>query len=192
MKFSGIKTFVTDKAQQASQSVTAFVESDGTKAAIQRTKNSVNAARDGAVDLAKRTTHTVNTFVESEDTKAAVARTKSVVNAAADEAVEMGKRVANSEMGKDAATGAAIGAVVAIPIPVIGPIFGAIVGAGAGVVMNLKSGDSKKSTSSDGKTAQPTPDIDMHKRLIDLDDLRQKGILSQEEFDAEKRKVLSR
>lgn len=136
--------------------------------------------------------HSVNTFVEREDTKAALAFTKSAVNAAADEALVFGKRVANSDIGKDAAKGAVIGAAVAVPIPIIGPIFGAVVGAGAGVVMNLKSGGSNKSAVAESKDTQPPPSIDIHKRLIDLDDLRQKGILSQEEFDAEKKKLLHR
>ncbi len=136
--------------------------------------------------------HSINTFVEREDTRAAFALTKSAVNAVADEALVFGKRVANSDIGKDAAKGAAIGAVVAVPIPIIGPIFGAIVGAGAGMALGFKSGTSKKSAEPDKKNTSQQPDIDIHKRLTDLDDLRQKGILSQEEFDVEKNKVLGR
>jgi hypothetical protein len=113
-----------------------------------------------------------------------------VSNSGADEAVELGRRAAKSEMGKDAATGAAIGAAVAVPIPIIGPIFGAVVGAGAGIAMGLKSGHSKES-SRQGMPNQPNlSNIDFHKQLIDLDDLRQKGILTQEEFDVEKKKIL--
>lgn len=153
MKFSGIKAFVTDKAQQASQSVSAFVESD--------------------------------------DTKAAVAWTKKTALTAAGEAKELGKRAAKSEMGKDAATGAAIGAAVAVPIPFVGPIIGGILGAGAGVALGLKHGTQKKYAEPDKKTASLHFDIDVHKKLIDLDDLRQKGILSQEEFNVEKKKILN-
>ena len=141
---------------------------------------------------AKQATDSVNAFVDREDTQAAIRRTKSAINSAADEAMVLGKRAANSEMGKDAATGAAIGAVVAVPIPFIGPIFGGIVGGIAGAAMNLKSGGSKKPAPSESKTAASAPDIDIHKRLMDLDDLRQKGILSQEEFEVEKRKLLNR
>ena len=143
-------------------------------------------------DAAEKTAKSANAFVEHEDTKAAVAWTKKTVTTAADGTVELGKRAAKSEMCKDAATGAAIGAAVAVPIPLIGPIFGAIVGAGAGVAMNFKSGGSKKADTSDRKTAQPPSDLDIHKRLIDLDDLRQKSILSQEEFEVEKNKVLGK
>lgn len=143
-------------------------------------------------DAAEKTAKSVNTFVEHEDTKAAVAWTKQAITTVADETVAMGKRAAKSEMGKDAATGAAIGAAVAVPIPIIGPIFGAVVGAGAGLAIGLMSGESKKTDSSDRQAALSAPDIDIHKRLIDLDDLRQKGILSQEEFEAEKNKVLGK
>ena len=143
-------------------------------------------------EAAEKTTKSVNTFVEHEDTKAAVAWTKQAVTTVADETVAMGKRAAKSEMGKDAATGAAIGAAVAVPIPIIGPIFGAVVGAGAGIAIGLMSGESKKTDSPSRQAALGVPDIDIHKRLIDLDDLRQKGILSQEEFEIEKSKVLGR
>ena len=143
-------------------------------------------------EVAEKTTKSVNTFVEREDTKAAVAWTKQAVTTVADETVAMGKRAAKSEMGKDAATGAAIGAAVAVPIPIIGPIFGAVVGAGAGIALGLRSGASKNSDNTDAKAAPQAPAIDIHKRLIDLDDLRQKGILSQEEFEIEKSKVLGR
>ncbi len=146
---------------------------------------------------ASQAAHTMNEFVESEDTKAAVARTKSAVSAAADGAIELGKRAKNSEMGKDALTGAAIGAAVAVPIPIIGPLFGAVVGAGAGMVMGRKGGDSPRPIAQERQVTLSAPtappqEIDIHKILIDLDDLRQKGILTQEEFDIEKRKVLGR
>lgn len=132
----------------------------------------------------------INTFVDKESTKIAIAKTKGVMAVAADEAKAQGKRIANSEMGRDAATGAAIGAAVAVPIPIIGPIFGALVGAGAGVVINLKKGDSKNNVTPENHSATAVPEIDIYKRLNDLDDLRQKGILTQDEFDLEKRKIL--
>lgn len=141
---------------------------------------------------ADQTSQVVTAFSEHENTKAVAAWSKDKANIAADEAVKLGKRVGNSEMGKDAATGAAIGAVVAVPIPIIGPIFGAVVGAAAGVFMNLKSDGSKKTATHYEKEKPGTPDIDIHKRLMELDDLRQKGILSQEEFNLEKKKLLNR
>jgi hypothetical protein len=143
-------------------------------------------------EKATQAAHSVSEFAEREDTKAAVAWTKATINTATDEAVELGRRAAKSEMGKDAATGAGIGAVVAVPIPIIGPIFGAIAGGLAGVAINLAKDGPKKTAPPESKTPTEMPNIDLHKRLTDLDDLRQKGILSQEEFDIEKKKILNR
>lgn len=138
---------------------------------------------------AGQATSSVNAFVARDETKAAVAWTKEAINALADEAKELGKRAAHSDMAKDAATGAGIGALVAVPIPLIGPAIGAVVGAGVGIAVNLKSG---KATTHSNASTQIASDIDIHKRLIDLDDLRQKGILTQKEFEVQKKKVLKR
>ena len=146
-KFSGMVAYVQGKAGQASQSVTAFVESD--------------------------------------DAKAAVKWTKQAASTVASEAVDLGKRASRSEMAKDAATGAAVGAVIAVPIPIVGPVFGAIVGAGLGVAKNLTSDGSKSSEAS-------APSVDLHKALTDLEDLRQKGIITSEEFEAQKKQILRR
>lgn len=135
---------------------------------------------------AEQAVSSVNAFVERDETRAAVAWTKEAINTIADEAMELGKRAARSDIAKDAATGAGIGAVAAIPIPLIGPAIGAVVGAGVGIAVNLKSG---KGTTHGNTPPQITSDIDIHKRLIDLDDLRQKGILTQEEFEIQKKKV---
>lgn len=136
---------------------------------------------------AEQVTSSVNTFVERDETKAAVAWTKEAIHTIADEAKELGKRAAHSDMAKDAATGAGIGALVAVPIPLIGPAFGAVVGAVVGIAVNLKSG---KGATHSNRSTQIASDIDIHKRLIDLDDLRQKGILTQKEFEVQKKKVL--
>lgn len=141
-------------------------------------------------DKAEKATQSVNAFVESDDAKAAVAWTKNAVSIATDEAVELGKRAAHSELAKDAATGAGIGAVAAIPIPIIGPAIGAVLGAGAGMFLNFKKNASQKSDSSSKDAANIAPNMDLHKRLTELDDLRQKGLLTQEEFEVQKKKVL--
>lgn len=188
--FKGVRAFFKDKADRATQSVHDFVDHEDTKAVVAWTKNAANTVADEAVDIGKNTVNTVNAFIEHDDTKAAVAWTRETIGTAADEAVELGKRAAQSDMTKDAATGAAIGAAVAVPIPVIGPIFGAVVGAGMGVYKNFKSGDSRNVRTSEKVSTVDSPKIDMHKQLIDIDDLRQKGILSQEEFDKEKKKIL--
>lgn len=127
----------------------------------------------------------VNAFVAHEDTKAAVQWTKQAASTMASEAIDLGKRASRSEMAKDAATGAAVGAAIAVPIPLIGPAIGAVVGAGFGIAKNLKSDGSKGSTTS-------SPTVDIHKALSDLEDLRQKGIITSEEFEVQKKQILRR
>lgn len=170
-KFDALKSFAMGKAGQLQRAASELKI---------RTEAGMGQASDA-----------VKAFAEREDTKAAIQKTKDFARDASHEATELAKRAAKSDLGKDAATGAAIGAAVAIPIPIIGPIFGGIVGAGAGMAMNLKSGGSKRPTPPQGQSMEKTPEIDIHQRLIDLDDLRQKGILSQEELDVEKKKLLN-
>jgi hypothetical protein len=188
--FDGVTAFFKDQADRATRSVIDFVDHKDTKAAVAWTKSAANTVADEAIDLGKNAAHSVKSFAEHEDTKAAVAWTKDAISSTADEAVQLGKRAVHSEMAKDAATGAAIGAAVAVPIPIIGPVFGAVVGAGMGVFKNFKSGSSKSDISTERISTSKTSRLDIHKLLIELDDLRQKGILSQEEFEFQKQKVL--
>lgn len=91
------------------------------------------------------------------------------------------KDALKSDLARDAAKGAAIGAVVAVPVPVLGSVMGAVMGAGVGVYTHLTR----------AKTAS-TPAQGMYAELLQLDDLLKKGILTQEEFEAQKAKVLGR
>lgn len=95
------------------------------------------------------------------------------------------KDAMKSDLAKDAAKGAAIGAVVAVPVPLLGSVMGAVMGAGVGVYANLTR--TKPDAPKFGASAQG-----MYAELLQLDDLFKKGILTQEEFDAQKAKVLSR
>ena len=95
----------------------------------------------------------------------------------------MGKGGCRSYFAKNARSGGAVGAVVAGPIPVIGPAFGAVVGAGLGIYKNVTKGGSASTS------AQALP-ADIHSELLKLDDLRQKGVLSEEEFEIQKKKIL--
>ena len=184
----GVQAFFKDKTDRATQSVHDFVDHEDTKAMVAWTKNAANTVADEAVDIGKNTVNSVNAFIEHDDTKAAVAWTKETIGSAADEAVELGKRAVQSDMTKDAAAGAAVGAAVAIPIPIIGPVFGAVVGAGIGVFKNLKSGNSKNAQQL--VTNSSAPRLDLYKELTELDDLRQKGILTEDEFLTRKRSIL--
>lgn len=124
--------------------------------------------------------------VDEEDARIATEWAKKTAVSIGEEAGKLGKEAMRSDLAKDAASGAAIGAVVAIPIPVIGPIGGAAVGAGLGVYKNLT------------KKGQPAPIVidrmggqrDIHAELTKLDDLRQKKIISEEEFEAQKKRIL--
>lgn len=125
--------------------------------------------------------------VDEEDARIAAEWTKKTANSLCDEASKLGKEAIRSDMAKDAASGAVIGAVVAIPVPIIGPIAGSVIGAGLGVYKNFT------------KKSQPAPVVmdhasvpkDVHAELLKLYDLMQKGIISEVEFEAHKKKILS-
>lgn len=120
--------------------------------------------------------------VDEKDAQIAANRLRSAASDIADEAGRLGKEVARSKMMKDTATGAAIGAVIAVPIPLVGPIAGAVVGAGLGLYKNILS----KSPD----TPTPLREVDLHAQLLKLADLRDKGLLTDSEFEEEKRKLL--
>ena len=105
------------------------------------------------------------------------------------------KDAMKSDLARDAAKGAAIGAVVAVPVPVIGPVMGAIVGAGVGAYVNLTRAktDAPKSgaTVQAPVSADAAPATGMYAELLQLNELLQKGILTQAEFDAQKVRVLA-
>lgn len=125
-----------------------------------------------------------------------------VKKAAADTALEatrLGKEAMRSDLAKDAAKGAAAGAVVAVPVPFVGPVVGAMVGAGFGVYTNLTrpAGVSPRTANDLAapqaqvvQTVPAMPTKDLYAELLKLDDLLKKGILTQEEFDVQKAKVL--
>ncbi|WP_374284595.1 SHOCT domain-containing protein [Novosphingobium sp.] len=121
--------------------------------------------------------------VDEEDAKIARDRMASVLAAGADEAGQLAKSVARSSLTKDVASYAAIGAAVALPLPVVGPAIGAAVGAGLGLFRNLKR------TAPDApETAMPPKD--KFEELERLGAMREKGLLTEEEFAAQKRKLL--
>lgn len=122
--------------------------------------------------------------VDHEDAKIAADWAKNRASAFGDEAVKLGKEAMRSDMVKDAAAGAAVGAVIAVPVPVIGPIAGAAIGAGLGVYKNIIKKES--STSKDNSAGSK----DVHAELIKLDELRQKGIITETEFESQKKKIL--
>ncbi len=125
--------------------------------------------------------------VDHEDAKIAAEWAKNRASAVGDEAVKIGKEAMRSEMVKDAAAGAAVGAAIAIPIPVIGPFAGAAIGAGLGVYKNII----KKESNSHQAKEQPVVHKDVHAELLKFDELRQKGIITDAEFEIQKSKLLT-
>lgn len=138
---------------------------------------------DKLTEAGQKAKEAVERGLANEHTQEAIAKVKEFGKSLGDEAERLGKVAARSDMAKDAATGAAIGAVVSIPIPLIGPIGGAAVGAMFGVYKNI--------TTSQGH-ADPAEPLDIHAELLKLDDLRQKGIISDAEFADQKKKVLGK
>jgi hypothetical protein len=125
--------------------------------------------------------------VDRADWDIARNRTKTVVDGVTEEAARLGKTVMRSDMTRDVAAGAAIGAAVAIPVPIVGPGIGAVAGAGIGLYKNLKR---PAAAAAPEVAASGAPDL--AGALSQLDDLRQRGILTDDEFQAEKRKLLRR
>lgn len=138
---------------------------------------------------AEKASQTVSDIVESDTAKAAIKWSKEAAATAADEAGRIGKEVARSDMVKDAATGAALGAAIAVPIPIIGPAVGAVVGAGLGMYKNAKSPAKPVQAKAESRL-EHTP-ADLYDELLKLDELHKKGILTDEEFAIQKKKVLN-
>lgn len=112
----------------------------------------------------------------------------------ASSAMRLGKESLKSEFVKDVAKGAGVGAVIAVPVPIVGPIIGAIVGGGMGAYHNMTRPTSHVTYQNAAQPAQVAPSEpakDMYSELLKLDDLLKKGILTEQEFDVQKAKVLS-
>lgn len=96
------------------------------------------------------------------------------------EAGNLAKSVVCAPLAKDVATYAAVGAAIALPLPVVGSAIGAAVGAGLGLWRNMTRHE----------TLVPESRMDPLVELERLHDLKEKGILTEEEFLAQKRKYL--
>ncbi len=140
--------------------------------------------------------------VDAEDARIAAEWAKKTANSIGDEASRLGKKVTQSGFGKetgrlgkevmrsdlakDVAAGASIGAVIAIPLPIIGPMAGAAIGAGLGVYKNFTRKGHSASTIVDHVVVPK----DVHAELLKLYDLWQKGIITEAEFEIQKKTIL--
>lgn len=77
-----------------------------------------------------------------------------------------------------------MGAAIAVPVPGIGPLAGAAIGAGVGVYKNIMKKESSHPIDQSGVPK------DVHADLLKFDELRQKGIISDAEFEIQKKRVL--
>ncbi|GAB4214658.1 MAG: hypothetical protein OHK0012_13180 [Synechococcales cyanobacterium] len=139
-----------------------------------------------AKEALSATAASVKDFIEGEDGRATVEAIKKTATSVGNGAVQLGKDAVQSDLAKDAVSGAAIGAIVAVPVPIVGPVVGATVGAGLGVYKNLT------------KPGQPPQiilpqkeKVDIYGEMLKVEDLRQKGILTDEEFADMKKRLLS-
>ncbi|GAB6194643.1 SHOCT domain-containing protein [Desulfocastanea catecholica] len=124
--------------------------------------------------------------VDEEDARIAAEWAKKTANSIGDEASRLGKEAMRSDLAKDAASGAAIGAVIAVPIPVFGPMAGAAIGAGLGVYKNF----TKPNQPALNKIGHTPIKKDVYAELLKFDELRQKNIISEAEFEVQKKKIL--
>ncbi|MFT3962228.1 SHOCT domain-containing protein [Propionivibrio sp.] len=145
-------------------------------------------------DAAKKTSQVVTDAITHKNTQAVLDWAKEAAGSAAAEVGALAKEVARSDMVKDAAVGAAIGAVVAIPVPLIGPAAGGVVGAGVGLYKNLTKQETRShpAPSDKARTGDLLESTDTtYEQLLKLDELRIKGILTEEEFQEQKSKLLN-
>lgn len=161
-----------DKAKELAARARALAERAGSEAAA-KAVNLADLNKDGKVN--------------AEDASIAAERTKEFASDAADKVASLGKAAMKNDMAKDAAVGAAIGAAIAVPIPLIGPVTGAAIGAAVGVAKNLTT---KRSTTTSSAADEMPPDV--HGEILKLDDLRQRGLLTDAEFEKQKRSILAK
>ena len=157
-------------------------------------------AGQAASAAARKTADYVQTHKPTEqDLAQAKAMALKAGRAAADETMALGKEVAQSKTFKDAAKGAGVGAVAAIPIPLIGPAVGAVIGAGAGIYLGSRSRPQAQPQALSPSPPQAVlidveaaPPKDLYAELLKLGELREKGLLTNEEFEVQKQKLLQK
>lgn len=129
----------------------------------------------------------VGDFTAREDVRAAAEEFKKTAVAVGNEAARIGKEAAKSDLAKDAGAGAAVGAVMAVPIPIVGSVIGATAGATLGIYKNLtRNAPSPRASATEQKTQS-----DVYTEMLKLEDLRQKGIISDDEFSSMKNNILT-
>jgi hypothetical protein len=105
----------------------------------------------------------------------------------AKKSVDFVKGTLKNDLVKDVALTAGVVAAITVPLPIVGPVTGATIGAALGLYKNLNRERSAATTS---PPSAPPPDV--HDEILKLDDLRQRGLLTEAEFEKQKRSVLTK
>ena len=134
--------------------------------------------------------------IDQEDIKIATEHAKKAASTVRDETVKLGKHTLRSDMFKDAVVGAVVGAIIgAVIFHFIsfrfvdwstGALLGAVLVAGASVYKSLTNRSVASSRSKDNSEICR----DIYAELLKLDDLKKKGILSDTEFETQRKKLL--
>jgi hypothetical protein len=141
-----------------------------------------------ATESITSTATSVGDFVTGKEAQAAADWIKKTASTVGDEAVQMGNGVLQSDLVQDAGKGALLGAVVAVPLPIIGPAIGASIGASVGVYKNLTKPEQPLGTLASSQESQ----IDFYEEMLKFEELKQKGIISEDEFLILKKRLLDK
>ena len=167
------------KGAKASAKKVANGISKATKVTIERTKTIATSALDQDGD---------GNF-DQDDIKILTEKSINTGKAAVDKSTEILKDAAKSTLAKDVAAGAAVGAAVAIPVPLIGPAAGSVIGAGLGVYKNITG---KGTPNHQPEQRKQEVNKDIYTEMLKLGDLKEKGFITEEEFEKQKQKLLDK
>ena len=167
---------LTKSAKASVNEVTKEI-SKATNAAIETTKTIATSAldQDGDGDF------------DQDDIKILTEKSVNAGKAVVDKSTELIRDAAKSTLAKDVAAGAAVGAAVAIPVPVIGPVAGSVTGAGLGAYKNMTG---KGTPNHQPEHVKQEANKDIYSDILKLGDLKEKGLITKEEFEEQKRKLL--
>ena len=121
--------------------------------------------------------------VDSEDARIAAERAGKVATDCGKEAARISKEAIKTDLGKNTAAGAAVGAAVGTAVPFIGTAVGGIIGAGVGAYKGLTTPRAQS-------PVQPASSF--HEELLLLGELKQRGVLTEDEFQERKSALLLR
>jgi len=166
---------------------------NSTKASIKKATEAISKATNTAIETSK----TIATSAldqdgdgdfDQDDIKILTEKGVKAGKAVADKSTELIKDAVKSTLVKDVAAGAAVGAAVAIPVPVIGPAAGSVIGAGLGAYKNLTG----KGTPNHPVQSKQEIQKDAYSEILKLGDLKEKGLITEEEFKNQKQLLLDK